>query len=618
MVAVASPAAPALVAVRCPAEARSLDRRVQCGFVRVPLDRSNPSGRTIKVYFERYPRQTAARRIATVLSIEGGPGFSTTADRAARVTLWRPLAARRPLLLVDLRGTGRSGALACRAFAHSSRGYPARAGRCAAQLGPRRDYYSTAASVEDLESVLQALDLGRVDLYGDSYGSYAAQAFAVRYPGRLRSLVLDSTYILPGSDPAWADLIAAFRRGLRLACSRWPLCPVRGRDPVAVVAAFATRVRAGPLVGFAPDGDGNRVHVRLDERALAEVVDSGYYYPGLWRELPAAVLAVRHGYRAPILRLAAETVTVDAGPAAPSSYSEALYAAVTCHDYPQLWDPLTPVPARAAEARARLAAYPPGTFAPLSRAAWAGTDYEGVLACLRWPAPAEPDPPIPPGSSYPDAPTLVLNGDLDTITSSSGAREVARRFPDSTFVEFANSSHVIALYDHVGCASALYHRFVRSLAVGDASCSRRTPETHVLATFPRSISGITVPRALRGDRSRPSDRRLAAAAAETVADVLQRWWVNYDGTGVGLHGGSWRYDGDETVVFRLDSVRFVPGVPVSGTVRWSRRGPVRADVRVAGEAATFRLRWSLGVTRATAILRGDVGGRSVSAAMLAP
>ena len=230
VVTLAPPPTPALAAVRCPAEARSLDRRVTCGFVRVLLDRSNPASRTIKVYFERYPRRTAARRIATVLSIEGGPGFSTTADRAARVTLWRPLAARRPLLLVDLRGTGRSGALACRAFARSSRGYPDRAGRCAAQLGPRRDHYSTAASVEDLESVLRALGLGRVDLYGDSYGSYAAEAFAVRHPGRLRSLVLDSTYTLPGTDPAWADLIAAFRRGLRLACSRWPRCPVRGRD----------------------------------------------------------------------------------------------------------------------------------------------------------------------------------------------------------------------------------------------------------------------------------------------------------------------------------------------------------------------------------------------------
>jgi pimeloyl-ACP methyl ester carboxylesterase len=613
----APPLVSALEPVRCPAEARSLDARVRCGFVRVLLDRSDASSPTIRVYFERYPRNTAARRVATVLSIEGGPGFSTTADRAARVALWRPLAARRPLLLVDLRGTGRSGALACRAFARSSRGYAARVGRCAAQLGRRRDHYSTAASVEDLEAVLRALGLGRVDLYGDSYGSYAAEAFAVRHASRLRSIVLDSTYPLPGTDPAWADLIAAARRGLRLACARWPLCPAHGRDPVPLVTAFATRVRAKPIVGFAPDGDGNRVRVKLDEDALAQLVGSGYYYPGLWRELVAAVLAAKHGYAAPILRLAAETVTVDAGPAAPSSYSEALYAAVTCHDYPQLWDPLTPIAARAAEAQARLAAYPPGTFAPLGRSAWAGTDYEGVLACLRWPAPVEPDPPIPPASAYPAVPTLVLNGDLDSITASSGAREVARRFPESTFVEFANSSHVIALYDHGGCGSGLYRRFVRTLSAGDASCARRVPETHVVGAFARSPASVTAARPLRGDRSSSGDRRLAAAAAATVADVLVRWWINYDGTGVGLHGGAWRYEGDETVVFKLEAVQLVPGVPVSGTVRWSRRGPVRATVRVR-RAASLRLRWSLGVPRAAASLDGRVGGRTLRATMPAP
>jgi pimeloyl-ACP methyl ester carboxylesterase len=110
-------------------------------------------------------------------------------------------------------------------------------------------------------------------------------------------------------------------------------------------------------------------------------------------------------------------------------------------------DPSTPLGARRAEAESRIAAYPAGTFTPFSSAAWTGTDYEGALACLRWPSPARPDPPDPPGAVYPDVPTLVLNGDLDTITASSGAREVARRFPGSTFVEVVNSVHVTALAD---------------------------------------------------------------------------------------------------------------------------------------------------------------------------
>ena len=166
------------------------------------LTAATRTARKIRIYFEDYPRRDTSRpAVSTIVSIEGGPGYSTTADRASRVALSRPISARRNLLLVDLRGTGRSGALDCPAFHQHILPYPELAGRCAAQLGARRDFYDTSQSVQDIEAVLVALHVGKVDLYGDSYGSYAAQAFALRYPWRLRSLVLDSTYQVPGSDP---------------------------------------------------------------------------------------------------------------------------------------------------------------------------------------------------------------------------------------------------------------------------------------------------------------------------------------------------------------------------------------------------------------------------------
>ena len=59
-------------------------------------------------------------------------------------------------------------------------------------------------------------------MYGDSYGSYAAQAFALRFPGRLRSLTLDGTYQLPGSDPALARPRRRHARGLSAGCRRRP------------------------------------------------------------------------------------------------------------------------------------------------------------------------------------------------------------------------------------------------------------------------------------------------------------------------------------------------------------------------------------------------------------
>ena len=188
--------------------------------------------------------------LGTMLAIEGGPGFSTTDSRDSYLKLLAPLRARRDLLLVDLRGTGLSGALDCTTFRKRRASATSRApGQCAAELGPRRDFFGTGNAVDDVAAVLDALRIRQVDVYGDSYGSYAAQAFAARHPDRLRSLVLDGTYPVPGTDPAFGDLAEATQRALRLVCARRPSCAARGEDPVAVVGRLVARLRARPLTG---------------------------------------------------------------------------------------------------------------------------------------------------------------------------------------------------------------------------------------------------------------------------------------------------------------------------------------------------------------------------------
>jgi pimeloyl-ACP methyl ester carboxylesterase len=620
-------APPPIIQAACPAEARSLARMTRCGYVRVPLDRTDPGGRKIRIYFERYGRADMSRpRLSTVVSLEGGPGYPVTDDRASRVKLWRPVSERRSLVLVDLRGTGGSSALGCKAFSKTSLGYWRRAGRCARQIGPERDFYSTSQAVQDIQVVLDALQAGqRIDLYGDSYGTYAAQAYALRYGERLRSLVLDGAYPLPGTDPAWADLLAAARRGFRLTCERRPNCPSEraGTSTVSLLARLADRVRGDPIFGPAPDGDGTRTRVTLNENALVWIASATYYYPGLYRDLPAALLAAREGDTKPILRLAAETVTADVGGEDPPHSSEALYLAVICHDYPQLWDPETPRRDRWAEAQSRIAAYPAGSFRPFSARAWTRTGYEGVFACLHWPSPATPDPPDPPGAPYPDVPTLVLNGDLDSITTSAQAAEAASRFPDSTFVELANSFHVTAIRDTDRCASRIYTRFLRTRSAGDTSCADEIGDVHLVPEFARSLRD-TKPAASTGpgDESKRRDRRLAAAAAQTVADVVARWWVNYDTTSRGLRGGTWSYRGSRPVIFTLRDVEHVPGVAVSGTVTWRRyRGLVEAKVDVTGPrgpTGVVRIGWDAHEQLANAALRGRIGGRVLRATMLAP
>ncbi len=555
-----------------------------------------------------------------MVSIEGGPGYSTTSSRSGRIALWQPVNLHRNLLLVDLRGTGKSTPLSCDAFKLHNNDYIDRGGNCARQIGPRRDYFGTAAGVIDIQRVLMALRQGKVDMYGDSYGSYAAQAFALRFPNRLRTLTLDGTYQLPGSDPLFSDLAAASRSGLRLACRRAPTCPVSG-DPVAQLQQFVQRVRAHPITGASHDGDGNPVTVTVNEDALVQVVQAQYANPMVFRNLSAAIISAEHGDNAPILQIVAENIHYDYANGPWRDYSEADYLSVICHDYPQPWSFSTPMADRAAEAAGRLAARPASQFAPFSPQAWTNVRFQGGMACRNWPSPANDDPVVPPHAVYPHVPTLVLNGDLDNITPLADARIVASRFPNSTLVDVHNSVHVTAIEDANHCASVIYERFVRNRTPGDTSCAARVPETRVVGHYPLALRNVFAARPLAGDHSTVRQRRMAAAAAATVADALRGWWVSYSGVGVGLRGGSWSYTGFEHTRFTLTNDRFVPGVKVSGHVDWTYyTGAVASNVTVQTGPTTVHLKmnWSLNVAHDRARITGSGGGRTIVLSMLAP
>jgi pimeloyl-ACP methyl ester carboxylesterase len=604
-------------------DAEARDDGARCGVVRAPLDRSGHVPGSIGVYFELYGRLDRRRpRLSTMVSIEGGPGYSTTSDRASRLALAGPLRTRRDLVLVDLRGTGRSAPLRCRSFDEGLVPYLARSGACARELGAATDLFGTHAAVEDLAAVLGALRTGPVDLYGDSYGSYFAQDFALWHPRMLRTLVLDATYAVPGTDAFWRDLAKATRDAIVRACARWPRCPVPAPQAIASIAAYVQEVRAHPFSGVAPDADGTRRLVRVDENALVLTALGGAFTYVVWRDLLAAVAAARHGDRAPILRLVAENAVPAGGQGPVRDYSEGLYLAVICHDYPQPYDVSAPLAVRSAQFAASQAALRDADFAPFSAEAFTGTDYQGVGACLRWPAPAHPDPPAPPGARYPDVPTLVLVGDLDSITPLDDSAVVARRFPHGRLVVIRNQVHVTALADHDGCAARIVRRFVRVESAGDTSCALRFAEVRVVRSFPRTVAEADPAARVRGDRSTLRDRRAAAVAAAVVGDALARWQINYSGSDQGLRGGSFGYEGDDVQTFTFHRVRLVRDLAVSGTARWTlASGAVVADLVLRdarGRLGRVRIRFSENGPRRRARLAGSVRGRPLRAIMLAP
>ncbi len=595
--------------------------RAVCGTVEVPLDRADPLAGSIRIGYELY-RHTDASRPARepIVAIEGGPGYATTASRGYYLPLFRPMMDRHDLLLVDLRGTGTSEPIDCRPLQDlrlpDYDRWPQAVGRCGRQLGSASDVYGTASAADDLADVLDALAIDTIDLYGDSYGTFFSQTFAVRHPDRLRALILDAAYPVEGADPWWRDLARAAADGVRLVCERDPGCAAVGGDPVRRLARLDRRLADDPITGVAPNADGKLRRVTLDPGILIYVYTGAGYSPTVYRELDAAVraaLAPRPDPM-PLLRLARENVWLGGG-GAPRYYSQGLANAVSCNDYPQLYDMLAPPsrrPGQYLEAIRLLEREDPKAFAPFTVQEWISSPVEDLDSCLRWPVPDRPLPPLPDPHAYPDVPTLVLVGDLDSVTSPEGAEQVASSFPNATFVPVANRTHVTALGDQHRCASRIVLRFLRRLDAGDTSCAREYAEIRAVDAFAVRAAQVQGPPA----------RRAATVAAATVADVIARWWGMWGSEGVGLRGGSFTTSGYRLVSWTLDDVRWVRDVAVSGTAWWDRRtGAIGARVSLEGPGAPeghLRFRWNDLEPLATAHVRGVLEGRAIELAIPAP
>jgi pimeloyl-ACP methyl ester carboxylesterase len=594
------------------------DERHRCGKISRLLDPKDPSLGRIGIHFELIRRKDRSRPgLGTIVAVEGGPGYATTWSRTSYEDLYGPLLDRRQLLLVDQRGTGRSGPILCKRL-QSYQGNRVNAiGKCGRQLGARSDVYGSAFAADDMAAVLDHLGINKVDMYGDSYGTYFTQTFAVRHPDRVRSMTLDGAYFVDGRDPWYSDTNRALRSAFNVACERSPMCAAHPGSSMQRIRDLAELLRHGPIVGKAPNAAGVVRRAVFTNNRLIELLTGAATAPTIYRELDAAAAAALrpHPYVKPLLRLQREVRYV--GGAGPFRlYSEGMYLAVACNDYAQPYDVTSPVRSRPRQFQrtiGQLRDRTPGIFGPFTVKEWVRGAYGYYDDCIKWPEPSRWVHPVPRNADYPDVPTLVIDGDLDSLTSPEGARDTAAHFPSSTYVETFNMTHVSAVGDYDQCASLIARHFVRTLKPGDTRCAKEYHENRLVGRFARTADGT-------GWAS--GTTRTARIANATLADVVARWWQGYAHRGVGLQGGEFRYRvtghayRTPVVHWRLTNVRWVEDVAISGTMRWNRRnGTITADVTLSGSgtsSGSLHLAWNDLHRQALASARGMIGGQRIN------
>jgi pimeloyl-ACP methyl ester carboxylesterase len=455
----AAPPGSGMRLVRCQLSHPVASARIpaRCGTLEVLEDPAKPAGRRISLRIAVLAAVNASTKPDPVFVLAGGPGQSITETYPRIAPAFERLNRERDIVLVDQRGSGGSGLLACPRIGRADRDAELlptdssrAAGACARSLQADLRRYGTCDFVRDLDAVRAALGYARVNLVGFSYGSRAALAYARAHPDRARTLVLDG--VTPFQMIIGADFDRDSERALAMlfqrcsaeqACrDRYPRLEKDLRDLLARLDLKPEKVRARhPITG-------EPVDLTVDGDAVRQVLLAFLYQAETSALLPPLLRQAHEGDLAPIAALGILAVTdIQAGMSRP------LQLSVLCsEDVPFITEPA------------------PGA-APTFLGNGAREAFRTL--CEEWPrAPLDPSFRESPRI---DVPTLLLSGEADPVTPPHWADLAAASLPASLRVTVPGQGHGVLVR---GCLPRVVAEFVnRGSPDGvDVSCAdRMTP-----------------------------------------------------------------------------------------------------------------------------------------------
>jgi pimeloyl-ACP methyl ester carboxylesterase len=300
-----------------------LDPRQQCATVEVPMDYSDPDGRTVEIAVSRIPSEKPSARRGALLLIPGGPGGESLSDPSGKGQKL-PQRVRDAYDLIGFapRGMAPSTAVDCKldpadlsrtkllpwpAPDGSVEGNMATARRmaeaCGRNGGELIRHISTANEARDLDRVRAALGEAKISAWGVSYGTYVGAVYSQLFPHRTDRIVLDSNND-PDPTRVTRGWLAAFERGVEdnfpefAAWASRPGNPYRLASTAAEVRSgflrLAARLDRAPLPWPGADPE------RLDGTVLRQTMLTSLYDPDDYPVLARTILAARKGTVPPV------------------------------------------------------------------------------------------------------------------------------------------------------------------------------------------------------------------------------------------------------------------------------------------------------------------------------
>ena len=166
-----------------------------CGTLKVYEDRATRSGRMIDLRIAVIKARNFKPAPDAIFWVAGGPGESAVDWGPYAMQLLGLANEQRDVVMVDIRGTGGSNPLVCPQPADPALRVEA-VRNCLPGLNGDPRAYTTAWAMDDLDDVRAALGYDQINLYGASYGGFAAQIYILRHGDHVRTAAMDGVTLL--------------------------------------------------------------------------------------------------------------------------------------------------------------------------------------------------------------------------------------------------------------------------------------------------------------------------------------------------------------------------------------------------------------------------------------